>query len=96
MIKRLHGSTSHAVNKMDNTNGRQVWHQYWDSKITIETSHYARLNYITQNPVKHGLVDLATNYHWCSASWMEKNYPRSYLKTIQNFPIDNLSIKDDF
>jgi hypothetical protein len=32
----------------------------------------ARLHYIRHNPAKHGIVDLAENYKWCSASWFAR------------------------
>src|SRR5436309_1032988 len=28
---RLHGGTSFALNRLDGTRGRQVWHNYWDT-----------------------------------------------------------------
>lgn len=96
LIRRLHGGTSFKINRIDKTPGRQVWHQYRDSHITIQTSHYARLNYVHNNPVKHGLVDIATNYPWCSAAWLERTSTASYVKTITSFPIDKLEICDEF
>ncbi len=38
LIRHLHGSTSRWVNQMDATEGRAVWHNYWDTQLTIETS----------------------------------------------------------
>jgi len=37
----------------------QNWHNFWDTKLTIRII-LARLNYVHQNPVEHGLVRLRT------------------------------------
>src|SRR6185295_13265442 len=48
-----------AAFTIDNATGRQVWYNFWDTKLTFENSYLARLNYVHQNPVKHGLVCIA-------------------------------------
>ena len=68
-LGKLHMKTAKQLNLWDNTPSRKVWFQFWDSHITFERSYLARLNYVHQNPVKHGVVQLAENYRWCSASW---------------------------
>jgi putative transposase len=55
-IKRLHGGTAFELNKMDGKQGRQVWHNYWDTCICSEADYWTRFNYIHHNPVKHGYV----------------------------------------
>jgi hypothetical protein len=42
----------------------------------VEKSWLARLNYVHQNAVKHGLVPIAHQYPWCSAPWFETNARR--------------------
>ena len=73
-----------------------MWFQFWDSHITFERSYLARLNYVHQNPVKHGLVQLAENYQWCSASWFTQNGSPAFVKTVKTFKIDQLNVPDDF
>jgi putative transposase len=65
------------------------------SHITYPYSYFARLNYVNQNPVKHGLVKIATDYPWCSASWFEKTTPTSFHKTVSNFKTDKVNVIDD-
>ena len=72
-LGKLHMQTSKQLNLWDNTPGRKVWFQFWDSHITYERSYLARLNYVNQNPVRHGIVAVAENYQWCSASWFAEN-----------------------
>jgi len=95
-ISQLHGTSARFLNERYKTPGRKIWHQYWDTQITFEKSYFARLNYVIQNPVRHGLVAKATQYNWCSASWFEKTAERSFFNTVINFKTDTVSILDDF
>lgn len=67
-----------------------------ESLITHQTSLLARLKYVNENPVKHGLVDVATEYPWCSASWFEQTAPESFRKSVERFKTDRLNVEDDF
>jgi putative transposase len=96
VVKQLHGETAHALGGLDGVSGRAVWHNFWDTKLTFEKSYLARLNYVHQNPVKHGLVPLASQYRWCSAAWFERAATRAQLRTIYSFKIDKLTIQDDY
>ncbi|HZE72805.1 MAG TPA: hypothetical protein VE135_25110 [Pyrinomonadaceae bacterium] len=95
-LKHLHGETARELNLRDNRPGRDVWFNYWDTKLTYERSYLARLNYVHQNPVKHGLVKVANEYQWCSARWFERTASPATVKTIYSFKIDKLNIFDDF
>ena len=68
MLQRLHSSTARAVNRLDNIPGRQVWFQFWDTCLSYAASYYARLNYVHNNAVHHGLVPMAEQYEFCSAA----------------------------
>ena len=54
MLGLLHEKTAKWINKLDKCEGRQVWYNFWDTRLTYEKSYLARLNYVHQNPVKHG------------------------------------------
>jgi len=92
----LHRDTAVFLNQLDATPGRQVWHNYFDTPLTYQKSYYARLNYVQNNPVKHGLVHSATDYDWCSASWFKKNTTPAFQKTIASFKTDTINVYDDF
>ena len=96
MLAGLHEETAKELNKLDATPGRKVWHNFWDTHLTYERSLMARLNYTIQNPVKHGLVKVASQYPWCSAAWFERVSSGAWVQTIYRFKIDNLKIPDDF
>jgi putative transposase len=95
-VGHLHAYTARELNKLDRATGRQVWHNFWDTKLTFERSYLARLNYVHQNPVKHGLVAVANQYRWCSAAWFERTAAPAMIKTIYGFKTDKLKIEDDY
>jgi len=95
-IGRVHGRVSFEWNGWDNQRGRKVWYNFWDTRLSYERSYLARLNYVHQNPVKHGLVAVANQYRWCSAAWFERTAPPAMVKTIYGFKIDKLKIDDDY
>lgn len=96
MLGRLHEKTAKWVNRLDGTQGRQVWFNFRETKLTFEKSYLARLNYVHQNAVRHGLVPIANRYPWCSAAWFERTARPAQVKTIYGFKIDRLNIYDDY
>ncbi len=96
MVRALHSITAKAANAADAASGRKVWFQYWETRMTFERSYFARLRYVHQNAVHHGLVRVASNYEWCSASWFERKSAAAFRKMVLTFPCDSLNINDDF
>ena len=96
MLTRLHSKTALWINRLDQTVGRQVWHNYWDTRLTYQPSYFARLNYVHQNPVKHGLVSVASQYPWCSAGWFERTASAAKVKSIYRLKIENVHVADDY
>ena len=95
-LSHLHTTTARELNRRDDTPKRSVWYNFWDTKLTYERSYLARLNYVHQNAVKHGLVLVANQYRWCSAAWFERTATAATLKTVYDFKVDQLKIYDDF
>jgi putative transposase len=95
-LKHLHSTTARDVNELDQSAGRRVWYNFWDTKLTYERSYLARLNYVHQNAVKHGLVRVGNQYPWCSAAWFERTAFPAAVKTIYSFQTDKLKIADDY
>ena len=93
---KLHMQTAKQINLWDNTPGRKVWFQFWESRITFERSYLARLNYVHNNPARHGLIPLAENYKWCSASRFVRNASPAFVETVKSFKTDRLEVPDDF
>jgi putative transposase len=95
-LTHLHADTAREINRRDNATDRQVWFNFWDTELTYEKSYLARLNYVHQNAVRHGLVSIANQYPWCSASWFERTASPSQVKTIYSFKTDKVKVIDDF
>jgi putative transposase len=96
MLGVLHTRTAEWINLVDKTPGRKIWHNFWDTKLTYQKSYLARLNYVHQNAVKHGLVHVANQYQWCSARCFEQVASPAMVRSIYRFKIDQLSIRDNF
>ena len=96
LIQELHSRTAKALNRHENSPGRKVWHNYWETHLTFESSYFARLNYVHNNPVKHGLVPVANLYPYGSAAWFERTATPAQVRTIYSFKTDDLDIEDDF
>ena len=96
MLGLLHEKTAKWLNRNDGAAGRKVWHNFWETRLTHQKSYLARLNYVHQNPVKHGLVAVANQYPWCSAGWFERTARPAQVKTIYGFKTDRLKIFDEY
>jgi putative transposase len=96
MIGHLHTLTAQEVNRLDGIDGRKVWYEYWDTHLTYERSYLARLHYVHQNPVRHGLVKVANAYPWCSAGWFEQQVTPAVYKVVTSFKIDRVNVPDAF
>ncbi len=96
LTQYLHSVSAKYVNLNDGTPGRRVWFQYWDTRLTHERSYLARLNYVHGNAVKHGLVERAEDYSWCSAGWFLARAPRPFYETVRRFPCDCANVPDAF
>ena len=96
VIRRVHSLTAREANRLAGISGRKVWFQYWDTCITYEKSYLARLNYVHNNPVKHGLVQSAEDYPYCSAAWFRTHAEQEFRQKVESTPYDRVNIMDDF
>jgi putative transposase len=95
-VRHLHRELAMRLNRIDGTPGRRVMYEFWDTHLTFEKSWLARLNYVHQNAVKHGLVALANQYPWCSAPWFESNARCGFVKSVYSFKTNHINVPDDF
>ncbi len=96
LLTILHRETAIWVNKLDKSPARKVWHNFRETRLTFEKSYLARLNYVHQNPVRHGLVPIASRYPWCSATWFEQVATPAQVRTIYSFKTDSLTVYDEY
>jgi putative transposase len=92
----FHQHSAAWINRSERISGRKVWHNFWETKLTYEKSFLARLNYVHQNAVKHGLAPVANAYPWCSAAWFERTATPAQVKTVYGFKTDRIHVIDDF
>ena len=85
MLGVLHTKSTRWVNRLDQAPNRKVWYNFWETRLTFQRSYLARLNYVHQNPVKHGLVPVANQYPWCSAAWFERVASPAQVRSIYRF-----------
>ncbi len=96
LIGTFHSDAALAANQWDGVKGRQVWYQYWETKLTYERSFYARLSYVHRNAVHHKLVPEPSLYPWCSAGWFQRRATPPFFKTIMSLGIERLKVPDEF
>ncbi len=96
LTAQLHEVSTKRFNHEDAVVGRRLWYNYWESHITFEASYLARLKYVHDNPVHHGIVSNAANYAWCSRAWFERTANRAFVKQLDGFKTDMLKVVDDF
>jgi len=96
MLQATHSLTARAVNQEDGKPGRKVWFQYWDTRLTHQSSYLARLRYVHTNPVKHGVARDAENYPWCSMAWFTREAPPAFVRTVLGIDSEGITIEDDF
>ena len=96
LLQRLHSATARVVNQLDHAPGRQVWFQFWDTCLTYEGSYYARLNYVHNNAVHHGLVPVAEQYAFRSAAWFAATAEPTFFRKVRSYKYDTVHIVDDF
>jgi putative transposase len=95
-VSELHTETSTKLNGADGTPGRQVWFQYWETRLTYQRSYLARLSYVHRNAVHHRLVCKPSLYPWCSAGWLEQRANASFYKSIMRLRIERVNVPDEF
>src|SRR5262249_21749110 len=68
-LGQLHGRTSYQINKEDGLRGRTVWYRAQDRCMRSEAHFFTTLNYIHNNPVKHGYVNRWQAWPFSSFHW---------------------------
>ena len=95
-LGRLHGRTSFEMNKEDGTLGRRVWYRSEDRCMRSEAHYYTTLNYIHNNPVKHGYVTKWTEWPHSSVYWYLETKGREWLADVwRSYPVLNYGDKWD-
>ena len=87
-LGKFHGSSSYRWNGEDNARGRKVWFRAIERSMRSERHFYATLNYVHNNPVKHGYVEKWQDWPFSSATEYLEKVGREKASLIWNeFPI---------
>ncbi|MDP0492333.1 MAG: hypothetical protein Q7Q71_14895 [Verrucomicrobiota bacterium JB023] len=95
MLRKLHSLTSkELIGRGKLKKGEKIWQNYRDRLLTRQESYLARLNYVHQNAVHHGIVKKASEYRWCSAGEFVKSVSPAWVKTVASFRFDEIARAD--
>ncbi len=90
VLRLLHSRIATTINGQQHQRGRKVWYRYTDRKIRSERHHFASVNYIHYNPVKHGYVDRMRDWPWSSVHTYWEDKGKDWLSdTWKNYPLKN-------
>jgi putative transposase len=93
---QLHGRTSLQMNREDDEAGRKVWHRCQDRCMRGEAHYYTTLNYLHNNPVKHGYVKKWGDWPYSSFHWYLEKKGRDWLMDLwREYPVLNYGDKWD-
>jgi putative transposase len=78
LMKNIHGTTATSIATTTSCE-KPVWYNYWDYCPRNEHEYYTRLNYLLNNPIKHGYVENLHDYAFSSFHALFKELGREHL-----------------
>lgn len=87
-VRKIHSRVATQINGLQKQRGRQVWFRYSDRYIRTEAHHWASVNYVHYNPIKHGYVKRMQDWSWSSIHEYLEQYPRPILEDLwKTYPV---------
>jgi len=87
-IGKLHGRKSYAWNQEENCRGRQVWSGCIERRIRSGRHFWATLNYVHNNPVRHGYVRKWVDWPYSSAGiYLDKLGRKEAERIWKEYPL---------
>ena len=94
-VQKLHSLATKELNRRDGTPGRtRLWQNFRETHLTFQESYLARLHYVHQNAVHHGLVRQGSDWKWCSATRFREAVSTAWVKTIASFRYEQIARQD--
>jgi len=88
VLRLLHSRVATDINGRHHQRGRRVWYRFSDRCIRSERHHWASVNYLHYNPVKHRYVDRMTMWPWSSVhEYVEELGKERVLQIWRDYPI---------
>ncbi|MDO8443990.1 MAG: transposase [bacterium] len=96
-MAELNGASAREINKADSVIDRKIWWNFYDHIIRNEADFFKHLNYLHQNPIKHGLTkDFSYKFSSYDA-WIRRKGKEYLDDAFEKYPIvDFKSFNDDF
>jgi len=96
IFRKIHVLSARFIQAQEHC-GLPIWWNYWDYCPRDEKDYFIRLNYLLNNPIKHGYVTNLANYPFSSFSEIfEKMGRNALVKQFKDFPeYKNLSLYED-
>lgn len=92
-LGQLHGRTSHQWNDEDGTRGRKVWFGVVEREMRSEAHLWASVNYVHNNPVKHGYVSRWQDWPWSSAkTFLDEVGPSRAKEIWRAYPVRDYGV----
>ncbi|MFP4352600.1 MAG: REP-associated tyrosine transposase [Puniceicoccaceae bacterium] len=87
-LGKLHGRTSFQWNREENCRGRQIFCGVVEREIRSDRHFWSTINYILNNPVRHGYVERWTDWPWSNAKAYLEKMGRERAESIwREFPV---------
>lgn len=71
IMNDIKGASAHSINKMLNRRGRVWQREYFDRVLRSDETIHSKVQYICENPVRHGLVTSGDDWPWIWREWVE-------------------------
>ena len=71
IMSGIKGASAHSINKALLRRGRVWQDESFDHILRSEESIHSKVQYICENPVRHGLVQDIDDYPWLWREWAE-------------------------
>ena len=95
-MKAINGKSAFLLNKIDKTEKRKIWFNYWDRCIRNEKDFWIRFNYIHHNSIKHGCVKEMKDHQFSSYNnWIEKEGIEWVNDVFEKYPIVDFTVNGD-
>ena len=95
-MKAINGKSAFLLNKIDKTEKRKIWFNYWDRCIRNEKDFWIRFNYIHHNSIKHGCVKEMKDHQFSSYNnWIEKEGIEWVNDAFEKYPIVDFTVNGD-
>ena len=96
MLGRLHAESAGWINRLDDAAGRQVWHNFWDTRLTYQKSFLTPAELRASEPGQAWSGSGGKPISMVSARWFERTASAAKVKSIYRFKIEAVHAMDDF